>query len=115
MLLLLAQWLSQDVRGFNVFNYITLRTVLAAMTALIISFMAGPRVIRWLTAKKIGQAGRPSGRAPDASGQIWYPNHGWRVDSDCDWDHDPAVGRSVQSLCVGHADCHDRLWCHRVV
>ena len=61
MLLLLAQWLSQDVRGFNVFNYITLRTVLAAMTALIISFMAGPRVIRWLTAKKIGQAVRQDG------------------------------------------------------
>ena len=29
MLLALAQWLAQDVRGFNVFNYITLRTVLA--------------------------------------------------------------------------------------
>jgi hypothetical protein len=42
MLLLLAQWLAQDVRAFNVFNYITLRTVLAAMTALIISFIAGP-------------------------------------------------------------------------
>ena len=61
MLLMLAQWLSQDVRGFNVFNYITLRTVLAAMTALIISFMAGPRVIRWLAAKKIGQAVRQDG------------------------------------------------------
>jgi phospho-N-acetylmuramoyl-pentapeptide-transferase len=58
MLLLLSQWLSQDVRAFNVFGYITLRTVLAAMTALIISFFAGPRVIRWLAAKKIGQAVR---------------------------------------------------------
>ncbi len=61
MLLLLAQWLSQDVRAFNVFGYITLRTVLAAMTALIISFVAGPRVIRWLAAKKIGQAVRQDG------------------------------------------------------
>ena len=61
MLLMLAQWLSQDVRGFNVFGYITLRTVLAAMTALIISFLAGPRVIRWLAAKKIGQAVRQDG------------------------------------------------------
>ena len=41
MLLALAQWLSQDVRTFNVFNYITLRAVMAAMTALIISFIAG--------------------------------------------------------------------------
>src|ERR1035437_9869947 len=63
MLLSLAQWLSQDLHmgGFNVFNYITLRTVLAAMTALIISFLAGPRVIRWLTAKKIGQSVRQDG------------------------------------------------------
>ncbi len=63
MLLMLAQWLSQDfgIRGFNVLNYITLRTVLAAMTALIISFVAGPHVIRWLAAKKIGQAVRTDG------------------------------------------------------
>ena len=61
MLHALAQWLSQDIRGFNVFNYITLRAVLAAMTALISSFTAGPRVIRWLTTKKIGQAVRTDG------------------------------------------------------
>ena len=61
MLLMLAQWLGQDIRGFNVFGYITLRTVLSAMTALIISFIAGPRVIRWLAAKKIGQAVRQDG------------------------------------------------------
>ena len=61
MLLALAQWLAQDIRFFNVFNYITLRTVLAAMTALMISFMFGPGVIRWLTLKKIGQAVRDDG------------------------------------------------------
>jgi phospho-N-acetylmuramoyl-pentapeptide-transferase len=61
MLLLLAQALGQDIRAFNVFNYITLRTVLAAMTALFISFLAGPGVIRWLAAKKIGQAVRSDG------------------------------------------------------
>ncbi len=61
MLLILAQWLGQEVRGFNVLGYITLRTVLAAMTALIISFVAGPPVIRWLTSKKIGQAVRKDG------------------------------------------------------
>ncbi|MDR3221281.1 MAG: phospho-N-acetylmuramoyl-pentapeptide-transferase [Candidatus Accumulibacter sp.] len=61
MLLMLAQWLAQDVRGFGVINYITLRAVLATMTALIISFIAGPRVIRWLAARKIGQAVRQSG------------------------------------------------------
>ena len=61
MLLELALWLSQDIRGFNVFGYITLRTVLAALTALAISLIAGPGVIRWLTAKKIGQAVRDNG------------------------------------------------------
>ena len=34
MLLEIALWLGQDIRGFNVFGYITLRTVLAALTAL---------------------------------------------------------------------------------
>ena len=61
MLLELFQWLAQDIRAFNVFNYITLRAVLATMTALTISFVLGPAVIRWLTAKKIGQAVRDDG------------------------------------------------------
>ncbi len=61
MLLELALWLGQDVRAFNVFGYITLRSVLAAMTALLISFIFGPVVIRWLTTKKIGQAVRDDG------------------------------------------------------
>ncbi|MCK6410098.1 MAG: phospho-N-acetylmuramoyl-pentapeptide-transferase [Thauera sp.] len=61
MLLELALWLGQDTRGFNVFGYITLRTVLAALTALAISLVAGPGVIRWLAAKKIGQAVRDDG------------------------------------------------------
>ena len=61
MLVMLAEWVGQDLRGVNLFGYITLRTVRAAMTALIISFVAGPRVIRWLAAKKIGQAVRQDG------------------------------------------------------
>ncbi|HJQ62731.1 MAG TPA: phospho-N-acetylmuramoyl-pentapeptide-transferase [Burkholderiales bacterium] len=61
MLLELAQWLAKDIRAFNVFNYITLRAVLACLTALVISFMVGPVVIRKLTAYKIGQAVRDDG------------------------------------------------------
>jgi phospho-N-acetylmuramoyl-pentapeptide-transferase len=61
MLLWLTQWLAQDIRAFNVFAYITLRTVLAAMTALVISFIVGPAMIRRLTAYKIGQAVRNDG------------------------------------------------------
>ena len=61
MLLELFQWLAQDIRAFNVFNYITLRAVLATMTALTISFVLGPTLIRWLAAKKIGQSVRDDG------------------------------------------------------
>ena len=61
MLLELAQWLAKDVRLFNVFNYITLRAVLACLTALAVSLILGPYVIRKLTAYKIGQAVREEG------------------------------------------------------
>ncbi|HTP95199.1 MAG TPA: phospho-N-acetylmuramoyl-pentapeptide-transferase [Burkholderiales bacterium] len=61
MLLAIAQWLAAEVRAFNVFNYITLRAVLATLTALAISFLVGPAMIRKLTAYKIGQAVRDDG------------------------------------------------------
>ena len=61
MLLELALWLGKDARFFNVFGYITLRTVLAAGTSLLLSLIFGPPVIRWLAAKKIGQAVRDDG------------------------------------------------------
>ncbi len=61
MLMILAQWLGQDIRAFNVFGYITLRAVLAALTALIISFVLGPWMIRKLTELKVGQPVRDDG------------------------------------------------------
>ena len=61
MLLELAQWLAKDMRVFNVFNYITLRAVLACLTSLVISFVVGPAMIRKLTAYKIGQSVRDDG------------------------------------------------------
>jgi phospho-N-acetylmuramoyl-pentapeptide-transferase len=61
MLLTLAQWLGQDIRAFNVFGYITLRAVLAALTALIISFVLGPWMIRKLAELKVGQPIRDDG------------------------------------------------------
>ncbi len=61
MLLHLSQWLAGDIRAFNVFGYITLRTVLAALTALAVSFVIGPAMIRKLTEMKIGQAVRDDG------------------------------------------------------
>jgi phospho-N-acetylmuramoyl-pentapeptide-transferase len=61
MLLALANWIATEVRAFNVFGYITLRAVLATMTALIISFVVGPGMIRKLTEYKIGQTIRDDG------------------------------------------------------
>lgn len=58
MLLILSQWLMRvnPSLGFlRVFQYITFRSVMAAMTALIIGLFAGPWVIRRLRALKIGQ------------------------------------------------------------
>ena len=61
MFLSLAQYLQDYFSAFNVFSYITLRAVLAALTALLISFILGPRMIRKLTAYKIGQTIREDG------------------------------------------------------
>ena len=58
MLLMLAQWLqtlSPDFGYFRVFQYLTFRAVMAALTALLIGLIAGPAVIRRLAALKIGQ------------------------------------------------------------
>ncbi len=61
MLLELAKWFAEDVRFFNVFQYITLRAVLACATALLIGLFAGPKVIRKLAEMKFGQAVRTDG------------------------------------------------------
>ncbi|HEX4916422.1 MAG TPA: phospho-N-acetylmuramoyl-pentapeptide-transferase [Limnobacter sp.] len=61
MLLELANWLAQDIRAFGVFNYLTLRAVLACGTALLVGLVAGPMVIRKLTQYKIGQSVRDDG------------------------------------------------------
>jgi phospho-N-acetylmuramoyl-pentapeptide-transferase len=58
MLLSLAHWLQTQLPEFGalrVFQYLTFRAVMAAMTALLIGLVAGPFVIRRLTSLKIGQ------------------------------------------------------------
>ena len=64
MLIWLAQWLqslSPEFGFFRVFQYLTFRAVMAALTALLIGLVAGPRVIRRLTELKIGQPIRTDG------------------------------------------------------
>lgn len=57
MLLLITEYMSQYYSGFNVFNYLTLRTILGVLTALIIAFLVGPSMIRRLSFKQ--QTGQP--------------------------------------------------------
>ncbi|WP_428510127.1 phospho-N-acetylmuramoyl-pentapeptide-transferase [Roseateles sp.] len=64
MLLTLAQWLQglyPDLGFLRLFQYITFRAVMAAMTALLIGLAFGPWVIRRLTEMKIGQPIREYG------------------------------------------------------
>ena len=64
MLMSLAQWLqtlSPDLGFFRVFQYLTMRALMAALTAPLLGLTAGPFVIRRLAALKIGQPVRGYG------------------------------------------------------
>lgn len=61
MLMYLADYLSQFHSGFNVFQYLTLRTILGVLTALLICFVVGPTMIRRLSFHQIGQQVRNDG------------------------------------------------------
>jgi len=61
MFLYLTAWLARFEPAFAVFHYLTLRGILAVLTALVISFLVGPTMIRRLTSYKIGQAVRDDG------------------------------------------------------
>jgi len=61
MLLELANWLTGLDRAFALFGYITFRSILAALTALALSLLLGPLVIRRLARLKGGQPIRSDG------------------------------------------------------
>ncbi len=61
MLIYLTEYLSQFVSGFSVFSFLTMRTIMSVLTALILSFIIGPVVIKWLIRLKIGQSVRLDG------------------------------------------------------
>ncbi len=57
----LFDWLAQYYGGFRVFGYLTLRAIMAALTALTIALFVGPSMIRMLAARQIGQVVRDDG------------------------------------------------------
>jgi phospho-N-acetylmuramoyl-pentapeptide-transferase len=61
MLLYLTNYLAQFESGFNVFNYLTMRAILGALTALVICFIIGPRMIKRLSVNQRGQPVREEG------------------------------------------------------
>ena len=105
MLLSFFQWLGEDIRAFQVFNYLSLRAVMAALTALVIGFVAGPAMIRYLRAMKVGQAVRTNGPkthlVKDALGQRRHADDGRCFDFDCDWFVDAFVDGLEQSIRLG--------------
>ena len=63
MFYLLLYPLHSDYRIFNVFRYITFRTAMAVLSALLVSFILGPGLIRRLRQFQIGQEIREEGPA----------------------------------------------------
>ena len=61
MLYFLAEYLSEFISGFQVFQYLTVRGRLGVLTALAISLLVGPTMIRRLNHHQIGQAVRSDG------------------------------------------------------
>ena len=86
MLLSLAQWLqtlSPEFGIFRVFQYLTFRAVMAALTALVMGLLAGPWVIRRLTSLKIGQ-----------------PVRGYGMESHLSKSGTPTMGGILILLCI---------------
>ncbi|MDA0679071.1 MAG: phospho-N-acetylmuramoyl-pentapeptide-transferase [Proteobacteria bacterium] len=57
MLFYLTEYLAQFETGFNVFSYLTMRAILGALTALVLSFIIGPKMISRLSMNQA--AGQP--------------------------------------------------------
>lgn len=61
MLYWITQLLQGEYHAFRVFQYITLRSILASLTALVVCLCCGPAMIRWLVRMQIGQTVRDDG------------------------------------------------------
>ena len=101
MLLTLAQYLqtlSPDLGFFRVFQYLTFRAVMAALTALLMGLFAGPAVIRHLTSLKIGQ-----------------PIRGYGMESHLSKSGTPTMGGVLILLCIAASTLLWFDWTNRFV
>ena len=106
MLLLLTEYLAKFYSGFHVFQYLTLRGILAAMTTLAMSLLIGPRMIALLSHYQIGQVVRndgpqshlqKTGTPTMGGGLIWSP-----------WLSGRCCGRTSPAASSGC--CSERRW-----
>src|SRR5260364_51917 len=93
MLFALAQWLQGDFHLLRVFNYLSFRAVMAALTALAMGLACGPRVIRLLHALQVGHA-----------------HDGRRSDTDWHCRIGAALGESGQSFRLGCDGGDNGIW-----
>ena len=101
MLYWLAKQLAVYHTAFNVFSYLTLRGILAVISALLLSLLVGPGMIRSLSRGQIGQVVRddgPQSHLPKAR----HADDGRRADHRRDRDRDAAVGGPDQPLRLDH-------------
>ena len=105
--------LASSIKLFNVFKYLTFRTIYAMITALVVSFIIGPWVIRKLeaTAGAAGDQDRRTGIAPEEAGD---PDHGGGADPGGHRHPDPAVGRPDQHLYLADPVHYRRLRADRL-
>jgi len=61
MFLLIAEFLSQYLNGVKVIQYLTFRGIMGVITALCLALYLGPKMIRYLKEKQIGQSIRNDG------------------------------------------------------
>ncbi len=61
MLVWLSELLAKHFHFFHVVQYLTLRAILSALTALVVSLLVGPSMIRWLSRYHVGQVVRNDG------------------------------------------------------
>ena len=110
MLYILFRPLADQFILFNLFRYITFRAGAACMTALVVAFILGPPVIRWLRSmQKQGQPIRLDGPERHLMEKKGTPTMGGLLILGALIDLHAAVGRSPQRLRLGGAVRHRRL------
>ena len=104
--------LADHFQPFNLFRYLSFRTGGALMTALIISFLFGNRMIRWLKSLQgEGQPIRDDGPESHIVAKKGTPL-GRFINSDCFWGIDIIMGAVFIDLSMACVICRHQFWCH---